>query len=541
MRRCALAIVSLLACRDAASSGGGSSSTASTSDATSSTSGAIATSEGTSTTTNADSSGSGGPHFDLGVMPDLVDPTGERVCTVVDDMDAVGHCREQGPPDSFTPVVEWSWEGGMGETNVVATPLVANLTDDDGNGTIDLCDVPDIVVVTYDSLGLAGHIWVLDGATGDEHFRIDHGVDPSATPALGDIDDDGLPEIVATELGGRVVAFEHDGALAWQSTALVADTYFAALALADVQSDGDVDIIAGAQVFTNTGDVLLDVGGSPQYSATLAADLDGDDEVEIVLGHSAWHGDGTALWETTVDPGFPQVANLDDDPEPEVLVTNRYGLALIDHDGTVQYEEVTPTDAPVGGLEWLRPATIHDFDGDGFAEIAMSSRDDYNVFEADGTVVWSAAVVDESGVAAGTAFDFLGDGIAEAMYADEFQMFVYDELGASILAIERTSLTGTEYPVVVDVDADGSAEIVVVSNLPFQAMFASPAVQVIGDVDDRWIQARRIWNQHTYHVTNVREDGTIPVVEPHHWELLNTFRTNAQIEAGGICMPDARG
>ena len=66
---------------------------------------------------------------------------------------------------------------------------------------------------------------------------------------------------------------------------------------------------------------------------------------------------------------------------------------------------------------------------------------------------------------------------------------------------------------------------------------SSPTVQVIRDVEDRWIQARRIWNQHTYHVTNVREDGTIPRVEPKSWELFNTFRTNIQIERGALCQP----
>jgi hypothetical protein len=60
-------------------------------------------------------------------------------------------------------------------------------------------------------------------------------------------------------------------------------------------------------------------------------------------------------------------------------------------------------------------------------------------------------------------------------------------------------------------------------------------VQVIRDVEDRWIQARRIWNQHTYHVTNVREDGTIPQHETPSWTLFNTFRTNIQIENGALC------
>jgi hypothetical protein len=90
--------------------------------------------------------------------------------------------------------------------------------------------------------------------------------------------------------------------------------------------------------------------------------------------------------------------------------------------------------------------------------------------------------------------------------------------------------------VVADIDDDGSAEIVVVSNQVYST--TSPTVQVIRDVEDRWIQSRRIWNQHTYHVTNVREDGTIPQHEPHSWELFNTFRTNIQIENGGICDPE---
>jgi len=92
--------------------------------------------------------------------------------------------------------------------------------------------------------------------------------------------------------------------------------------------------------------------------------------------------------------------------------------------------------------------------------------------------------------------------------------------------------------VVADIDNDGSSEIVVVSNLYLGA--ASPTVQVIRDVEDRWIQARRIWNQHTYHVTNVREDGTIPQFEPPAWEYLNTFRTQAQFE-GSVCLPEPQG
>jgi hypothetical protein len=131
------------------------------------------------------------------------------------------------------------------------------------------------------------------------------------------------------------------------------------------------------------------------------------------------------------------------------------------------------------------------------------------------------------------------------MYADETRLFVFDQAGAPLLTNERTSITLTEYPVVADVDNDGSAEIVLVSNAGFeypdQADPPWETVKVIRDAGDRWIQPRRIWNQHTYHVTNVREDGTIPQYEPASWELLNTYRTNAQIQGGEICDPPPEG
>jgi hypothetical protein len=42
---------------------------------------------------------------------------------------------------------------------------------------------------------------------------------------------------------------------------------------------------------------------------------------------------------------------------------------------------------------------------------------------------------------------------------------------------------------------------------------------------------------HSHDITNVREDGTIPQVEKPHWQLLNTFRTQAQIGSEGVCLP----
>ena len=197
------------------------------------------------------------------------------------------------------------------------------------------------------------------------------------------------------------------------------------------------------------------------------------------------------------------------------------------------------------GNEEHTPPAVHDIDEDGSVELLFGITGSFQGYDiavdSAGELSWSVPVDDSSGMASGTAFDFLGDGSAEAMYADESFLYGFDPTGDVVFQAAHISPTQIEYPIVADVDDDGSAEILLVSgnilNYGPNDTFGYPTLQVFRDADDRWIQARRIWNQHTYHVTNVREDGTIPMVEPKHWQNQNTFRTNSQIEDGGVCVP----
>jgi len=433
-------------------------------------------------------------------------------CKVSDDMDAGGACEKKAPPDSFEPDVQWSFTGPDPENLIESgtTPLVANLTDDNMDGAIDLCDIPDVIVVVgprAPSDTPPATIFVLDGATGVPHFQIATQVQYGVTPALGDIDGDGLVEIVTALPNGaaQLVAFEHDGTLKWTSTAVWQGAQSGAIALADVDADGDVEIIAGTNLFDHEGNLLWTRPGDSIYGASMAADLDGDGKLEILFGHAAVHHDGSPYY---VLPDialgglapYPQVANLDDDPEPEVLIAAQDALHVYEHDGTFKFKVTGPNP---GGHGSKLPATIHDFDGDGISEFAASTGNTYTVYKRDGTIVWSANVIDASGLSAGTAFDFLGDGIAEAMYADEYNLFVFDGQGQPLLTSPRLSGTIIEYPTVADIDNDGSAEILVVSNTTLVGGEVSFTIQAVRDKQDRWIQARRIWNQHTYHVTNV--------------------------------------
>ncbi|MFW5740058.1 MAG: hypothetical protein ACOC1F_06800, partial [Myxococcota bacterium] len=107
--------------------------------------------------------------------------------------------------------------------------------------------------------------------------------------------------------------------------------------------------------------------------------------------------------------------------------------------------------------------------------------------------------------------------------------------GAVRFATTVTSATTLEYPIVGDVDGDGHAEVVVTSDgsmtdceaeaqLGLEPGAPTQGVLIFEDAEDRWQPARAIWNQHTYHVTNVDDDGTVPDEEFASYEFVNSFR-----------------
>ncbi|MEM6992046.1 MAG: VCBS repeat-containing protein [Myxococcota bacterium] len=489
-----------------------------------------------------------------GTSTDGVDPTlldvggrgrGRSQCTLSDDsLSGRAACDTDAPPGSFDVALQWAWEGEAGARESVVTPLVINLTDDDDSGTIDLCDTPDIIAVAYDAprgqqASYDGQLTVLDGATGAVHFVGDQTVNALVTPATGDIDGDGLPEIVTMILHpdeyGRLVAFDHQGATQWVSTFGVSGRQ-GGVALADLDADGDVEILLQRHVFNHEGALLWSANTEQQgIPVPVAVDLDDDGDLEVLHGATAWHHDGTEYFAHPEinATSTPQVADVDSDGLPEVVVVSVDGLAIVEHDGTLTIAQALP------GVAGVQPMAIHDIDGiDGVPELLVGAGDAYSAVTVGLSVQWTAPVSDATGYAASTAFDFLGDGTAEAIHADQDTLRVFDALGQTLLSAPRASWTANEGPVVADVDNDGSAEIVVVSNQGYDDA-VQPPIQVFRDADDRWVPARRIWNQHGYHVTNVREDGTIPQVQPKHWETLNTFRTQSQIlPSGEVCRPE---
>jgi hypothetical protein len=115
--------------------------------------------------------------------------------------------------------------------------------------------------------------------------------------------------------------------------------------------------------------------------------------------------------------------------------------------------------------------------------------------------------------------------------------------GRTMFARSITSGTALEMPVVADVDGDGHADLVVPSDASpscpvpegqtgQQHGASTEGVFVMRDPMNRWMGSRPLWNEHTYHITNINDNLTVPRVETANWLGWNNYRQNVQGAAG---------
>lgn len=232
--------------------------------------------------------------------------------------------------------------------------------------------------------------------------------------SLGDLDQDGLPDIVVGTNDGKVHAYTGSGTKLWDY-----DTGDMAIegkaAIGDIDGDGLAEVVVGAgstftpnahgglYVLNHLGQLqcdfkTLDATSTPDgfrdgvFSSPALADLDGNDGLlEIAFG--AWdrrvlviHHDCTVLWEVNVYDAVwasPAIGDVNRDGQLDVVI----GVDA-DHlnpppnavtDGGLIYVYDGKTGAVVTGFPqqvdevlWSSPA-LGDLDGDGFLEIAVGT------------------------------------------------------------------------------------------------------------------------------------------------------------------------
>ena len=456
---------------------------------------------------------------------------------------AGAECRFLPVPGRFRPIEEWHWKGDtvLPDFNqVVMAPVVIDL---------DLDGIPEVVFSSFDRDDRDGRravIRVVRGDSGEPVWTSDpddgylHGM---GSLAAGDLNGDGRPEIVGISVNGlRVLAFDADGELYWTSGDPGRGIGHTSPNIVDLDHDGVPEIIASSFVFDADGNPLwsgtLGRAANSYPSVPIVSDLDSDGDPEILAGHTAYRADGTVLWHRPdLTDGFNAVADFDLDQRPEVvLVTAGTVYLLRGIDGATIWgpsRMPAPLTMNNGG-----PPVIADVDSDGLPEIGVAGGTHYVVFETDGSERWRMPIVDvTSNRTASSVFDFDGDGSSEIVMRDEHRLWIFDGRDGSVIWSTRTgSSTTVELPVIADVDADGNAEIVNPSN-NFH-VGGNTGISVYGDADDNWVPTRAIWNQHSYHVTNVNDDGSIPRYESPSWAVENSYRTNVATGGGNDASPD---
>ncbi len=446
-------------------------------------------------------------------------------------------------------MVKWkksTWSVDAGSNQVMSQPIVCQVTDDDGDGDIDTDDTPDIILVSYGSgsYSTGGVLRAMSGLDGTEIFNITGaGIQGTGGAACGDIDGDGIVEIIALT-PSSAVAFEHTGAIKWTSGSISGHIHGTSdvASITDMDGDGDVEIIAGRAIIDSGGNVVGKgsygfggVNGNNVGSCSFAVDIDGDGVQEVVVGNALYRKDGSAVWYNGQSDGYPAVADFDGDGDAEIAVSGNGQMRLQDTDGTVLWTKSIPgaSSSYYGG-----PPTVADYDGDGLPEIGVASGSQYSVFDPDGTILWQRTTDDSSSGNTGSAvFDFEGDGVAEAVYADQTRLWVFSGVDGSVKleSTEHSNGTWLEYPTIADVDGDGHAEIVVANTAQYGSY---SGIHVFGDADDSWRPGRKIWNQHAYSITNINDDGTIPAVADRNWLSYNNFRSGDMTAGDGTSAPD---
>ncbi len=482
-------------------------------------------------------------------------------------------------PGSTAPALAYTSSYSDGGGTLVATysqPLVADL---EGDGEAE---------IVFLALGAFGdrRLVAVHGGDGSRAFAV-NAYQPAAAPpialcfsfcelAAADLDGDGRVEILAvhsddetSKLRRKIVAFNYDGTYRWTSDDILdgvnvtQTTGMTWINVADLDGDGSPEIVVlheGKTPVTPAGVIAEDlvtvfdrhghiqwtrrVPGKASNGKLVIADLNLDGTPDIAMGGAVLDHAGTIIWNIKASPsyipvGYLSVANLDDDPFPEIVYTDQFGnLSRHEHTGSRTWG---PIRQPL--LSGFGAPTIADVDGDGLPEIVRG---------ADGVEVWdrSGHLVRTMLLPAphlgwghnATVFDLNGDGRPEVIYNGAHSpldtgsvrgaLYIFDgptgELLHTMAASRNSGGSGVgiaHVPIVADVNGDGSAEIVT------GGWNETTILRVFKAAVGAWATTRPIWNQMDYHVTNVESDGRIPTHELVNWLTpgLNNFRANVPL------------
>nr|UHS16746.1 putative hemolysin [Vibrio sp.] len=265
------------------------------------------------------------------------------------------------------PELTWSWQESdfMPQYNqVMSSPVIVQLNDDNGDGKINNRDIADIIVTTFSGSNYSqnGIVRALSGKDGAELWDYREGpifADPRYSVAAADLDGDGKIEIVSGAIDSNYITIlDHQGHQKKQIEIISTGYPAGQFAIADIDNDGSAEILGADGVYNyQTGLLKFSFAWSP---APIPVDADGDGIQEVFADTSLYDANGAEVWSypTPYRAWFSSVANLDDDVSPELIVSiprtasepDRSSFSVLEHDGSVKWS-VTNVSNPGGGVQ----------------------------------------------------------------------------------------------------------------------------------------------------------------------------------------------
>ena len=228
-------------------------------------------------------------------------------------------CEYKPPVGKFAPKIAWEWRGGQIQPlskNVMMTPVVMALQDTNNDNKIDAKDVPTVIFMSFEkgfTYADPGHLRAVRGDNGKPIFtNTTNTVNALGSLAVGDINNDGKPEIVAPRFSGTsgdpaggMFAFKNDGTLLWtakdQAGKIVpVRSGWGGASLADLDADGNPEVVVGSTVIRGSDGLVLCQGNKGNGSlangaiTSIVADLDNDGDQDLVgiIRHGVETGHG---------------------------------------------------------------------------------------------------------------------------------------------------------------------------------------------------------------------------------------------------------
>ncbi len=412
--------------------------------------------------------------------------------------------------------------------------------DTDGNGDVEIYAYRHNLR-TFPDPNEVKELLVFNGESGllDIDFPIYDSLHNSSL-ALGDYNNDGRAELF-TRHSRDYMCIGQDGSINWKTRCRNV-TPRSRIGLADFNGDGIMEMYDKSEIYNSLNGALLGysnvrngctalVLGNCSFSNTVAADLLPNPGLELAAGNVVYTIEINNLNDTlgnvitpnfgpdTIPDGLTVVGDINGDQELDVIVFSMARLRnssyrpgrLYVYDPrnrtTIAHIELKEE---LGGMPF-----IGDVDGDCLPEIGLVFKNKLVMLKYNGTtsldILYEVVTTDKSGWTGITMFDFNQDGKNELVYRDETDLRILEgATGRTLASTPMKSHTASEYPLVVDIDQDGEAEILVtgyLGDIPQDRVYAFESAGA------PWAPARPVWNQYAYHSTNINDDLTVPRVQ----------------------------